>query len=112
MTGGFCGCFQVKNALNNVMDERDVLTMIHSRFVTNIKYSFQDEDYLYIVMDLMLGGDLKFHLINDGRFELERARFYAAEVSPSACSCVWTFSAVCTGSVGLGAPALPQYYLP
>jgi serine/threonine protein kinase len=31
-------------------------------------------------MDLMLGGDLKFHLINAGRFTEERARFYAAEV--------------------------------
>src|SRR4051812_39304266 len=31
-------------------------------------------------MDLMLGGDLKFHLINAGRFTVERARFYAAEV--------------------------------
>jgi len=31
-------------------------------------------------MDLMLGGDLKFHLINAGRFTEKRARFYAAEV--------------------------------
>ena len=31
-------------------------------------------------MDLMLGGDLKFHLINAGRFTEDRARFYAAEV--------------------------------
>jgi len=31
-------------------------------------------------MDLMLGGDLKFHLINAGRFIEKRARFYAAEV--------------------------------
>jgi len=31
-------------------------------------------------MDLMLGGDLKLHLTNAGRFTEERARFYAAEV--------------------------------
>ncbi len=31
-------------------------------------------------MDLMLGGDLKFHLINAGRFTEKRARFYAAQV--------------------------------
>jgi len=31
-------------------------------------------------MDLMLGGDLKFHLVNAGRFDEKRACFYAAEI--------------------------------
>ncbi len=31
-------------------------------------------------MDLMLGGDLKFHLINEGKFDPDRTRFYAAEI--------------------------------
>lgn len=71
---------KVKQALQNVMEERDVLTMLDSKFVTNVKYALQDENTLYIIMDLMLGGDLKFHLINAGRFTEDRARFYAAEV--------------------------------
>eukprot|EP01006_Ploeotia_vitrea_P047889 TRINITY_DN67174_c5_g3_i1.p1 TRINITY_DN67174_c5_g3~~TRINITY_DN67174_c5_g3_i1.p1 ORF type:complete len:650 (+),score=379.44 TRINITY_DN67174_c5_g3_i1:134-2083(+) len=71
---------KVKAALTNIMEERDVLTMVSSPFVTNLKYALQDENTLYLIMDLMLGGDLKFHLINAGRFSLERARFYAAEV--------------------------------
>jgi len=36
-------------------------------------------------MDLMLGGDLKFHLLNAGRFTEKRARFYAAEVRNNFC---------------------------
>eukprot|EP00457_Paulinella_chromatophora_P002456 gb/GEZN01002461.1/.p1 GENE.gb/GEZN01002461.1/~~gb/GEZN01002461.1/.p1 ORF type:complete len:645 (-),score=124.53 gb/GEZN01002461.1/:421-2355(-) len=71
---------KVKSALKNVMAERDVLTQLNSKFITNLKYALQDENTLYIVMDLMLGGDLKFHLINAGRFSEKRARFYAAEV--------------------------------
>ncbi len=31
-------------------------------------------------MDIMLGGDLKFHLNKEGRFSLKRSQFYAAEV--------------------------------
>ena len=27
-------------------------------------YAFQDTDTLYIVMDLLTGGDLRYHLIN------------------------------------------------
>lgn len=71
---------KVKSALDNVLEERNVLTMMKSTFVTNLKYALQDEDTLYLIMDLMLGGDLKFHLINAGRFTEKRARFYAAEV--------------------------------
>lgn len=71
---------KVKSALDNVMEERNVLTMLKSKFVTNLKYALQDEENLYLIMDLMLGGDLKFHLINKGRFQEKRARFYAAEV--------------------------------
>eukprot|EP00469_Lotharella_globosa_P017179 CAMPEP_0167818488 /NCGR_PEP_ID=MMETSP0112_2-20121227/4830_1 /TAXON_ID=91324 /ORGANISM="Lotharella globosa, Strain CCCM811" /LENGTH=614 /DNA_ID=CAMNT_0007718473 /DNA_START=59 /DNA_END=1903 /DNA_ORIENTATION=- len=72
---------KVKNALKNVMEERNVLVLIQdSPFVTNLKYAFQDEENLYFIMDLMLGGDLKFHLINDHRFSEDRARFYAAQV--------------------------------
>ena len=47
-------------ALANVMEERNVLTKMKSNFVTNLKYALQDEETLYLVMDLMLGGDLKF----------------------------------------------------
>ena len=71
---------KVKSALDNVLEERNVLTMMKSHFVTNLKYGLQDEDTLYLIMDLMLGGDLKFHLINAGRFTEKRARFYAAQV--------------------------------
>eukprot|EP00461_Guttulinopsis_vulgaris_P000324 UN00324 len=71
---------KVKNALDNILEERNVLAMMQSTFVTNLKYALQDEDNLYLIMDLMLGGDLKFHLINCGKFSERRARFYAAQV--------------------------------
>jgi len=71
---------KVKKAIGNILEERNVLTMMKSNFVTNLKYALQDDESLYLIMDLMLGGDLKFHLINAGRFTEKRARFYAAEV--------------------------------
>jgi len=69
-----------KKALANVMEERNVLTLMNSRFVTNLKYALQDEDKLYLILDLMLGGDLKFHLLQEGKFSEKRGRFYAAEI--------------------------------
>jgi serine/threonine kinase 32 len=34
---------------------------INSDFIVNVHWAFHDNDYLYLVMDLMQGGDLRFH---------------------------------------------------
>lgn len=40
---------KVKSALDNVLEERNVLTMMKSNFVTNLKYALQDDDTLYLM---------------------------------------------------------------
>ena len=40
---------KVKSALDNVLEERNVLTMMKSNFVTNLKYALQDEENLYLM---------------------------------------------------------------
>lgn len=35
-------------------------------------YSFQDYDYLYLIGDLMTGGDLRFHIGKYKRFNEEQ----------------------------------------
>jgi serine/threonine protein kinase len=64
------------------VNEMKVLTKMRSPFVLNLKYSFHDENSLYLVFDMCSGGDLKFHLnsIKDRCFPTDRARFYAASV--------------------------------
>jgi serine/threonine protein kinase len=69
-----------------VNNEKKVLSKMHSPFVLNLKYSFHNEDTLYLIFDMCSGGDLKFHLKSnqtvgkDRAFSNERSRFYAAEV--------------------------------
>ena len=47
----------------------------------NSHYAFQDESYLYLVLDLARGGDLRYNLsASGGRFSEERAKFYVAQV--------------------------------
>lgn len=38
------------------------------RLIVNMAYSFQDKENLYLVMDMMSGGDLRFHLSRKKRF--------------------------------------------
>ena len=46
--------------IKSVKNELDLLKNLKSDFVINMHYAFQDEENLYLVMDLMEGGDLDF----------------------------------------------------
>lgn len=66
-----------------VMTEKQILEKVKSRFVVNLAYSFEMKDALCIVLTIMEGGDLKFHIYNMGGepgFDEKRSLFYAAEI--------------------------------
>ena len=46
----------------SIKSERDLLSQISHPFITNLQYSFQDNNKVYLVMDLFTGGDLRYHL--------------------------------------------------
>ncbi|EDU40893.1 RAC-alpha serine/threonine-protein kinase [Pyrenophora tritici-repentis Pt-1C-BFP] len=49
-------------SVRNIIRERRMLEHLNHPFLCNLRYSFQDIEYLYIVVDLMNGGDLRFHI--------------------------------------------------
>ena len=66
-----------------VLSEKLILQKINSRFVVNLAYAFETKDSLCLVLTIMTGGDLKFHIYNMGGepgFAEARSKFYAAEV--------------------------------
>jgi len=63
------------------MFERSVLTIgCENRFLTNLHSSFQSVDHVFFVMEYVSGGDLLFHWTEGGKFSVERAKFYTAEL--------------------------------
>eukprot|EP00002_Diphylleia_rotans_P035952 TRINITY_DN7883_c0_g1_i1.p1 TRINITY_DN7883_c0_g1~~TRINITY_DN7883_c0_g1_i1.p1 ORF type:complete len:452 (+),score=91.06 TRINITY_DN7883_c0_g1_i1:185-1540(+) len=69
-----------KQEVEHVMSEQQVMKQIDHTFIVGLKYSFQTEGKLYMVMDYINGGELFYHLRREGRFTEERSRFYAAEI--------------------------------
>ncbi|XP_038623121.1 myotonin-protein kinase isoform X2 [Tachyglossus aculeatus] len=62
-------------------EERDVLVNGDPRWITQLHFAFQDENYLYLVMEYYVGGDLLTLLSKFGeRIPAEMARFYLAEM--------------------------------
>ena len=71
---------QATDSVHALLAERDFLAQMDSRFVTSLKYCFADAETLFLIMDLMTGGDLKFHTNRDGTFAEPRIRFIAAQM--------------------------------
>lgn len=61
-----------KRSIKSVMNERQILTQLHNPFIVNMYYAFQDRENLYLVMDLLSGGDLRYHICKHRRFTEEQ----------------------------------------
>jgi serine/threonine protein kinase len=53
-----------KKSVQSVMNERVLLSQFNSPFIVNMHFAFQDRDTLYLMLDLMEGGDLRYHVGN------------------------------------------------
>ena len=51
-----------KNSVKNINNEKKFLSLLHHPFLVNMICSFQDNDNLYLVMELLLGGDMRYHI--------------------------------------------------
>lgn len=73
-------CIKMK-AIQNIMRERAILEEIEHPFIVNLRFAFQDDENMFMVIDLMIGGDLRFHLERLGGFSEETLRFFCAEIA-------------------------------
>jgi serine/threonine protein kinase len=69
-----------RNQVGHTRTERTILSRMHHPFMVKLRYSFQSELKLYMVLDYIRGGELFYHLRRAGRFPEDKARFYIAEV--------------------------------
>eukprot|EP00061_Rhincodon_typus_P010301 g34492.t1 len=51
------------------------------RLWTKCRYSFQDEEDMFMVVDLLLGGDLRYHLQQNVQFTEDAMKLYICEMA-------------------------------
>ena len=68
-----------KNQLMHVRTEKEIMTASNP-WIVKLKYSFQDDYYLYLVMEFLPGGDLMNLLMKKEVLTEDEARFYTAEM--------------------------------
>ncbi|XP_041094205.1 rhodopsin kinase GRK1b isoform X1 [Polyodon spathula] len=75
---------KTRNGYEGAIVERRILAKVHSRFIVTLAYAFQTKLDLCLVMTIMNGGDLRFHVYNvdekNPGFGEDRACFYTAQI--------------------------------
>ncbi|KAI8616423.1 kinase-like domain-containing protein [Chytriomyces sp. MP71] len=70
-----------RKEITHTLAERSVLIRAGSSpFLVSLKFSFQTQEKLYLVLDYLNGGELFYHLQKEGRFPEELAKFYTCEL--------------------------------
>ncbi|XP_013361700.1 PREDICTED: G protein-coupled receptor kinase 7 [Chinchilla lanigera] len=72
-----------KNGEQMALLEKEILEKVNSPFIVSLAYAFQNKSHLCLVMSLMNGGDLKFHIYSVGAQGLAMSRvvFYSAQMA-------------------------------
>ena len=68
-----------RGQVDHVKAERNLLAEVHDEAVVKLFYSFQDEEYLYLVMEYLPGGDMMTLLMRRDTLTEEETRFYIAQ---------------------------------
>ena len=69
-----------KKSEKSVKYERELLSHLKHPFIVNMNYAFQDFENLYLVMDLLTGGDLRYHICCHKKFDEEQVRFFLSNI--------------------------------
>lgn len=68
-----------RGQMQHVKAERNVLADVNYEGIVKLYYSFQDTEYLYLVMEYLPGGDMMTLLMKKDILSEEETRFYLAQ---------------------------------
>ncbi|KFP71333.1 Serine/threonine-protein kinase 32A, partial [Acanthisitta chloris] len=69
-----------RNEVRNVFKELQIMQGLEHPFLVNLWYSFQDDEDMFMVVDLLLGGDLRYHLQHNVRFQEGTVKLFICEL--------------------------------
>lgn len=70
----------IKKSIQNIINERKYLSMLNHPFIINMNYAFETEENLYIVMDYLRGGDLRYYICRHNRMSEAKVKFIVTNI--------------------------------
>ncbi len=71
---------KLKKSESLCTNERNILAAIDSPYVVCLKYAFVTELEVHLILDIMTGGDLSFHLSKFGKFTVQEIKYFSARI--------------------------------
>ena len=65
-----------KKSEKSILDERDFLSKLKHPFIINMICAFQDYESLYLLLDYLPGGDLRYHFNSSRKFTENDLKFF------------------------------------
>ena len=65
-----------RRSVNSVMNERKLLSILKHPFIVNMQFAYQTRDNLFLFIDFMPGGDLRYHFSFHKRFTEAQTKFF------------------------------------
>ena len=69
-----------KHSEESIKNEREILSKLKNDFIINIYFAFQDFSNLYLVMDYLKGGDLRYHISKNNNFTESQTKFFISNI--------------------------------
>ena len=69
-----------KHSEQSIKNEREILSKLKNDFIINIYFAFQDFSNLYLIMDYLKGGDLRYHISNNNYFTETQTKFFISNI--------------------------------
>jgi len=86
-TGSFWAIKMLKKAevirlqqVEHMISEKNILTHLDHPFIVRLSGTFQDQKYLYMCLEYIVGGEFFTHLRKHGRFDQNASKFYATQI--------------------------------
>ena len=70
----------MKKSLYSILLEKQILSNLHYSLIANLNFSFQDKEYLYLILDYLPGGDLRYYMNNGMIFNESQIKFFISNL--------------------------------
>ena len=70
----------MKKSLGSILLEKQILTRLHHPLIANLNFSFQDNEYLFLVLDYLSGGDMRYYMNKKIHFNENQIKFFISNI--------------------------------
>ena len=69
-----------RHSIESITNELKILSNLKNPFIINMHFAFQDYSNLYLVMDYLKGGDLRYHISKNDIFTEKQTKFFISNI--------------------------------